>query len=251
MNNYEKSSSNGDDKINRSNSQQTSSKLSGIRVTKIYKVLRKLVSLSYERYQKGTYKYNKKAIVKHYLTDQKFRIIDDLESPIFKPDVYVFDLSPSNNESLEMYVNAISSVAVKDSWIYLTFNDQILRKLIIKKGTHKELNVNEVVNSSMQKFENFDCIIYEDYRTLFDELKDIRDRKIYIFSDFDVMEDMIKLSQANKSIIWFSTARKNYGYYYQNGPTGYQGYYVDTMGIDDIEKYILEKNKRKYKMGGK
>ena len=35
------------------------------------------------------------------------------------------------------------------------------------------------------------------------------------------------------------------------GSHQYQGYYVDTMGIDDIEKYILEKNKRKYKMGGK
>ena len=251
INNYEKSSSDNIKPTNGYNSHQASSKLSSIKVTKIYKVLRKLVSLSYERYQKGTYKYNKKEIVKHYLTDQKFKIIDDLESPSFKPDVYVFDLSPSNNESLEMYVNAISSVAIKGSWIYLTYNDQILRKLIIKKGTHKELDINNVVNSNTQKFENFDCIIYTDYRSLYDELKNIKNRKIYIFSDFDIMNDMIKLSQVNNEIIWFSTAKKNYGFYYQSEPSGYLGYYVDTMEIDDIEKYILEKNKLKYKMGGK
>lgn len=251
INNYEKSSSDNIKQTNGYNSHQASSKLSSIKVTKIYKVLRKLVSLSYERYQKGTYKYNKKEIVKHYLTDQKFKIIDDLESPSFKPDVYVFDLSPSNNESLEMYVNAISSVAIKGSWIYLTYNDQILRKLIIKKGTHKELDINNVVNSNTQKFENFDCLIYTDYRSLYDELKNIKNRKIYIFSDFDIMNDMIKLSQVNNEIIWFSTAKKNYGFYYQSEPSGYLGYYVDTMEIDDIEKYILEKNKLKYKMGGK
>ena len=227
-----------------------SDKLNDIHTTKIYKVLRKLVSLSYERYQKGTYKYDKKEIVKHYLTNQKFRIIDDLISPTFKPDVYVFDLSPSNDESLEMYVNAISSFAIKNSLIYLTYNDCILRKLTIKKECSKGINVNEVANSQVKKYKNFDCKIFDEYCSLYNELKDIKNRKIYIFSDFDISYDISKLSQENQDIVWFSTeknCRNTEDYFYRQCLSTYVGYYVETSGIDDIEKFILEKNKNKYR----
>ena len=230
-----------------------SDKLDDISTTRIYKVFRKLVSLSYERYQKGTYRYNKKEIVKHYLTSQKFRIIDDLVSPTFKPDVYVFDLSPSNNKSLEMYVNAISSVAAKNSLIYLTYNDCILRKLVIKKENSQGIDVSKVANSQVEKYNNFDCTIFTEYRSLYEELRDIKDRKIYIFSDFDISFDISRLSQENPSIVWFSTEKNNYGdlnynnYFYREYPSTYIGYYVETSGIDEIEKFILEKNKSKYK----
>ena len=164
-----------------------SKKLDDIQPTRIYKVLRKLVSLSYEQYQKGTYKYNKKEIIKHYLTNQKFRIIDDLESPTFKPDVYVFDLSPSNNKSLEMYVNAISSVAIKNSLIYLTYNSCILRKLLIKKENPHGIDVSKIANSQQKNYNNIDCTVFTEYRSMYEELKEIRNRKIYIFSDFDTV----------------------------------------------------------------
>jgi len=226
-----------------------SDKLNDITTTKVYKVLKKLVSLSYERYQKGTYKYDKKEIVKHYLTNQKFKIIDDLISPTFKPDVYVFDLSPSNNESLEMYVNAISSAAIKNSLIYLTYNDCILRKLLIKKENARNIDVSKIVNSEVKSYNNFECTIFSEYRSLYEELKDIKDRRIYVFSDFDISRDISRLSQENQNIVWFST-EKDYGshsLFYREYPSSYIGYYVETSGIEDIEKFIREKNKNKYK----
>ena len=131
LDNYDQNCVREQNKENDFENCKASDKINNITKIKIYKVLKKLVSLSYENYQKGTYKYNKKEIIKHYLTEQKFKILDDLESPVFKPDVYVFDLSPSNDNSLEMYVNAISSVAIKDSIIYLTYNNEILRKLTV------------------------------------------------------------------------------------------------------------------------
>ena len=230
-----------------------SEKLDDIQPTRIYKVLRKLVSLSYEQYQKGTYKYNKKEIIKHYLTNQKFRIIDDLESPTFKPDVYVFDLSPSNNKSLEMYVNAISSVAIKNSLIYLTYNSCILRKLLIKKETPHGIDVSKIANSQQKNYNNIDCTVFTEYRSMYEELKMIRNRKIYIFSDFDISSDISRLSQENPNIVWFSTEKTNHGnldysdYFYREYPSNYMGYYIETSGIDDIEKFVLEKNKNKYK----
>ena len=225
-----------------------SNKLNEVTPSKVYKIFKKLVSLSYERYQKGTYKYNKKEIVKHYLTNQKFRILDDLISPTFKPDVFVFDLSPSNDNSLEMYVNAISSVAVKDSIIYLTFNSEVLKKLIIKKNCHKSINVQDVANSSIKKYASFDCVSFEEYQSLYTELREIKDRKIYVFSDFDISMDMEKLSQENKDIVWFST-ENNHGMYslYREYPSNYAGYYVETTDIKDIEKFVYEKNKEKYR----
>ena len=187
--------------------------------------------------------------MKHYLTNQKFKIIDDLVSPTFKPDVYVFDLSPSNNESLEMYVNIIGSVAIKNSLIYLTYNDCILRKLLIKKQNVKNIDVNKIVNSGIKSYNNFECTIFSEYRSLYEELKDIKDRKIYIFSDFDISRDISRLSQENPSIVWFST-EKDYGsnsFFYKEYPSSYTGYYIETSGIEDIEKFIREKNKSKYK----
>lgn len=246
---------NYDDEINKKDDENTekelsspSNKLNDITPTKVYKIFKKLVSLSYERYQKGTYRYNKKEIVKHYLTNQKFRILDDLISPTFKPDVFVFDLSPSNDNSLEMYVNAISSVAVKDSIIYLTFNSEVLKKLIIKKNCHKSINVQDVANSSIKKYASFDCVSFKKYQSLYAELREIKDRKIYVFSDFDISMDMEKLSQENKDIVWFST-ENNHGMYsfYREYPSNYAGYYVETADIKDIEKFVYEKNKEKYR----
>ena len=222
--------------------------MDSISPTKVYKVLRKLVSLSYEQFQKGTYRQNKKEIVKHCLTRQKFRIMDDFMSPIEKPDVYVFDLSPSNNNSLEMYVNAISSLAIKDSWIYLTYNDSILRKIIIKSQNPKGIDIRKVVKEQVTHYNNFDCINYEGWQSLYDELKNIKDRKIYIFSDFDILYDISRLSYENPEIVWFSTERNHAGIDFLDNPTfRYIGYYVDTASIDDIEKYVLEGNKTKYK----
>ena len=251
LDNYEQNSITRNESDNDKNvSNKPSDKLESINTTKIYKVLRKLVSLSYERWQKGTYRYNKKEIVKHYLTKQTYKIIDDLVSPTFKPDVYVFDLSPSNNSSLEMYVNAISSFAFKNSIIYLTYNDCILRKLLIKKENSRGIDVNEVAKSQNKKYDNIDCTIFYDYRSLYEELRIIKDRKIYIFSDFDISSDISKLSQENHNIVWFSTENNNYNnYYYRDYPSSYIGYYVETSGIDDIEKFILEKNKFKYRRG--
>ena len=253
MNNYEEDVVKENDNNENQGTQSPSDKLNDITTTKIYNVLKKLVSLSYDRYQKGTYKYDKKEIVKHYLTNQKFKILDDLVSPTFKPDVYVFDLSPSNNESLEMYVNAISSVAIKNSLIYLTYNDCILRKLIIKKGSSRPIDVSKIATSQLQKYNNFDCVIFNEYRSLYEELREIKNRKIYIFSDFDISSDISKLSQENQDIVWFSTEKSNYGssiyqsFFYREYPTSYAGYYVETSGIEDIEKFIMEKNKAKYK----
>ena len=257
MNNYDEDN---DTKRNRNTTNSDSSgspsdKLSSIHSSKVYKTLKKLVSLSYERYTKGTYKYNKKDIVKHYITNQKFRIMDDMVSPTFKPDVYVFDLSPSNDDSLELYVNTISSVASKGSIIYLTFNERILRKLTIKKNSSSGIDVEKVAKSNTTRYQNFDCEVFDEFRSLYDELKDIKNKKIYVFSDFDVSEEMCSLSQENDSIVWFST--ENSAYYgrmfdfYRPYPTTYKGYYVETQGIDDIEKYVLEKNKSKYKTKGK
>ena len=247
MDNYDENYTSEHDSTQDSGERSASNKLNDITNTKIYKVLKKLVSMSYEKYQKGTYKYNRKEIVKHYLTSQKFKIIDDLESPIFKPDVYVFDLSPSNNESLEMYVNAISSVAIKNSIIYLTYNESILRKLLIRKA-EKNIDVNKIVNSEIKYYHNLECTIFNEYRSFYEELKDIKDRKIYVFSDFDISDDISKLSQKNENIVWFSTEKKHKMYnYYREYPSSYIGYYVETNGIDDIEKFINEKNKNKYK----
>ncbi len=255
MDNYDEE--NQQDTKNSSNSSgkhSASNKLSDVTTTQIYKTLKKLVSISYEKYQKGTYKYNKKEVVKHYLTNQKFRIMDDLISPTFKPDVYVFDLSPSNDSSLEMYVNAISSVAVKGSLIYLTYNESILRKIEMKKALPHGINVHKVANGFVQKYNGFECTIYDDdNRTLYDELKNIRDRKIYVFSDFDISSDISRLSQENPEIVWFSTEKSGYGsfdydpFFYREYPTSYIGYYVETSDIKDIERYISEKNKSKYK----
>ncbi len=249
MNNYDENHSREQEDKQHEETHSASDKLDDITTTKIYKVLKKLVSLSYERYQKGTYKYDKKEIVKHYLTNQKFKIIDDFVSPTFKPDVYVFDLSPSNNESLEMYVNAISSVAIKNSLIYLTYNDCILRKLLIKKENAKNIDVSKIVNSEIKSYNNFECTIFNEYRSLYEELKDIKDRKIYIFSDFDISRDISKLSQENQSIVWFSTEKDydSYNFFYREYPSSYIGYYVETSGIEDIEKFVREKNKNKYK----
>ena len=257
MNNYDEDN---DTKRNRNTTNSDSSgspsdKLSSIHSSKVYKTLKKLVSLSYERYTKGTYKYNKKDIVKHYITNQKFRIMDDMVSPTFKPDVYVFDLSPSNDDSLELYVNTISSVASKGSIIYLTFNERILRKLTIKKNSSSGIDVEKVAKSNTTRYQNFDCEVFDEFRSLYDELKDIKKKKIYVFSDFDVSEEMCSLSQENDSIVWFSTENSaHYGGmfdFYRPYPTTYKGYYVETQGIDDIEKYVLEKNKSKYKTKGK
>ena len=257
MNNYDEDN---DTKRNRNTTNSDSSgspsdKLSSIHSSKVYKTLKKLVSLSYERYTKGTYKYNKKDIVKHYITNQKFRIMDDMVSPTFKPDVYVFDLSPSNDDSLELYVNTISSVASKGSIIYLTFNERILRKLTIKKNSSSGIDVEKVSKSNTTRYQNFDCEVFDEFRFLYDELKDIKNKKIYVFSDFDVSEEMCSLSQENDSIVWFSTENSaHYGGmfdFYRPYPTTYKGYYVETQGIDDIEKYVLEKNKSKYKTKGK
>lgn len=257
MNNYDEDN---DTKRNRNTTNSDSSgspsdKLSSIHSSKVYMTLKKLVSLSYERYTKGTYKYNKKDIVKHYITNQKFRIMDDMVSPTFKPDVYVFDLSPSNDDSLELYVNTISSVASKGSIIYLTFNERILRKLTIKKNSSSGIDVEKVAKSNTTRYQNFDCEVFDEFRSLYDELKDIKNKKIYVFSDFDVSEEMCSLSQENDSIVWFSTENSaHYGGmfdFYRPYPTTYKGYYVETQGIDDIEKYVLEKNKSKYKTKGK
>ena len=257
MNNYDEDN---DTKRNRNTTNSNysgspSDKLSSIHSSKVYKTLKKLVSLSYERYTKGTYKYNKKDIVKHYITNQKFRIMDDMVSPTFKPDVYVFDLSPSNDNSLELYVNTISSVASKGSIIYLTFNERILRKLTIKKNNSSGIDVEKVAKSNTTRYQNFDCEVFDEFRSLYDELKDIKNKKIYVFSDFDVSEEMCSLSQENDSIVWFSTENSaHYGGmfdFYRPYPTTYKGYYVETQGIDDIEKYVLEKNKSKYKTKGK
>lgn len=256
MNNYDEDN---DTKRNRNTTNSDSSgspsdKLSSIHSSKVYKTLKKLVSLSYERYTKGTYKYNKKDIVKHYITNQKFRIMDDMVSPTFKPDVYVFDLSPSNDDSLELYVNTISSVASKGSIIYLTFNERILRKLTIKKNSSSGIDVEKVAKSNTTRYQNFDCEVFDEFCSLYDELKDIKNKKIYVFSDFDVSEEMCSLSQENDSIVWFSTENSaHYGEmfdFYRPYPTTYKGYYVETQGIDDIEKYVLEKNKSKYKTKG-
>ena len=246
MNNYEDEKELECSKSN-SSSKRPSDKLSDVNATKVYNILKKLVSLSYERYEKGTYRYNKKEIVKHYITNQKFKILDDTMSPIFKPDVYVFDLSPSNDNSLELYVNAISSLAVKGSIIYLTFNERILRKLTIKKYGDTNIDVNKIATTSENKYKSFDCEIYDGRMcSLYEELVKIRDRNIYIFSDFDVSDDMTRLSQKNREIVWFSTQKQNYSFL-MDYPVNYQGYYVETENIDDIEKYVLTKNKNRYR----
>ena len=249
LNNYEENSRKENNKNESTSHHSASDKIYDTTPTKIYKVLKKLVSLSYESYQKGTYKYNKKEIIKHYLTEQKFKIIDDLMSPVFKPDIYVFDLSPSNDNSLEMYVNAISSVAIKGSLIYLTYNNEILRKLYIKKQNSKGIDVKEYVNSENNKYDNIECTTYNEYQSLYEELKNERNRKIYIFSDLDISSDMVKLSEKNKNIVWFSTENNSqfYNFYTRDVPSEYDGLYVDTKDITDIEKYIKEKNKSRYR----
>ena len=249
LNNYDESRKRESERKENSSQQNASDKINDITPSMVYKILKKLVSLSYETYQKGTYKYNKKEIIKHYLTEQKYKILDDLISPIFKPDVYVFDLSPSNDNSLEMYVNAISSVAIKGSLIYLTYNNKILRRLLIKKQNSKSIDVKEVVNSENEKYRNFECTVYNEYQSLYEELKDTKNRKIYIFSDLDISSDMVELSKKNKNIVWFSTENNNafYSFFEREVPDDYEGLYVDTKDITDIEKYIKEKNKSRYR----
>ena len=248
LDNYDQNCVREQNKENDFENCKASDKINNITKIKIYKVLKKLVSLSYENYQKGTYRYDKKAIIEHYLTKQRFKIPDDLESPVFKPDVYVFDLSPSNNNSLEMYVNAISSVAIKDSIIYLTYNNIILRKLTVKKQSSRGIDVKEVATSEKERYENFKCTVYNEYQSLYEELKTIKDRKIYIFSDLDISDDMVKLSKKNRNVVWFST-ENNILFYgaFREAPIGYKGFYVDTKNITDIEKYIKENNKSKYR----
>lgn len=252
MNNYEEDKHSQARESNKSKGENhASSKLNDITISKIYRILKKLVSLSYDTYQKGTYRYDKKEVVKHYITKQKFKIIDDLVGPSFKPDIYVFDLSPSNDEFLEMYVNAIGSVAMKNSLIYLTFNERILRKLEIKKSDSRGIDVNKVVNSDIARYANFDCTIYQEYTTIYEELRAVKNRKIYVFSDFDVRDDMINLSKENPDIVWFSTQGEGddsfLEYYFSKSPSQYKGYYVEISNINDIEKYILEKNKSRYR----
>ena len=249
LNNYDESSKRENERKENTSQHNASDKINDITPSMVYKILKRLVSLSYETYQKGTYKYNKKEIIKHYLTEQKPKILDDLISPVFKPDVYVFDLSPSNDSSLEMYVNAISSVAIKGSLIYLTYNNEILRRLLIKKQNSKSINVKEVVNSENEKYRNFECTVYNEHKSLYEELKDIKDRKIYIFSDLDISSDMVELSKKNKNIVWFSTENNSafHSFFKREVPNNYEGLYVDTKDITDIEKYIKEKNKSKYR----
>ena len=59
---------------------------------------------------------------------------------------------------------------------------------------------------------------------------------------------MVKLSKKNKNIVWFST-ENNISFYsfLREVPMDYEGLYVDTKDITDIEKYIKEKNKSKYR----
>lgn len=64
MNNYDEDNDINHDVNNNKKSENPSDKLDDITITKIYKVLKKLVSLSYERYEKGTYKYDKKEIMR-------------------------------------------------------------------------------------------------------------------------------------------------------------------------------------------
>ena len=152
-----------------------------------------------------------------------------------------------------MYVNALSSVAIKNSVIYLTYNDCILKKLIIKRESPKGIDVNKIVHSSEKdtvRYNNLDCINFEEYRSLYEELRNIKNHGIYIFSDLDISSDISKLSQENQNIVWFSTEKTSPTYQnflYREIPTQYLGYYVKTSGIEDIEKFILEKNKQKYK----
>lgn len=234
---------------NSSCKQHASDKINDIEQTEVYKILKKLTSLSFETFRKGTYKYDKKAIISHYITNQKFKILDDLVSPIYKPDVYVFDLSPSNDESLEMYVNAIGSLAIKDSIIYLTYNSSILRKLVIKKPSSGGIDVKYVVNSDEESYYNFDCTVYDKSPSLYDELREIKNRTIYIFSDFDITYDISRLSQENPNVVWFSTEGNIDPMFamFRDYPSDYEGYYVDVQDITDIEKYIKEPNKKKYK----
>ena len=249
LNNYDEDCKRENERKENASQQNASNKINDITPSIVYKTLKRLVSLSYENYQKGTYKYNKKEIIKHYLTEQKYKILDDLISPVFKPDVYVFDLSPSNDNSLEMYVNAISSLAIKGSVIYLTFNNEILRKLLIKKQNSKSIDVKEIVNSLNEKYRNLECTVYNEYQSLYEELKDIKDRKIYIFSFLVVSDDMVNLSKNNKNIVWFSTENNAlfHSFFEREVPNDYEGLYVDTKDITDIEKYIKEKNKSKYR----
>ena len=237
------------DSEDRQGNKSASDRINDIETTEIYRVLKKLVSLSFESYQKGFHRYDKKAIVKHFITNQKWKILDDLVSPAFKPDVYVFDLSPSNDASLEMYVNAISSLAVKDSIIYLTYNNCMLRKLEIKRPSPFGVDVKEIVNSEEERYSNFDCTVYKESTFLYDELRTINGRAIYIFSDYDITYDITQLSKENPNVVWFSTEGNVDPMFamFRRHPSEYEGYYVDVSDISDIEDYIREPNKRKYK----
>ena len=136
---------------------------------------------------------------------------------------------------------------MKGSIIYLTLNERILRKLTIKKYGNTSIDVNKIATTSENKYKNFDCEIYDDgVCFLYEELVKVRDRNIYVFSDFDVSDDMTKLSQKNREIVWFSTQTQNYSFL-MDYPVNYQGYYVETENIDDIEKYVLTKNKSRYR----
>ena len=77
-----------------------------------------------------------------------------------------------------------------------------------------------------------------------DELMSISNEKL--------MEKYEKIDEESKPLqIYVSgpekvNKHKMYNYY-REYPSSYIGYYVETNGIDDIEKFINEKNKNKYK----
>ena len=60
---------------------------------------------------------------------------------------------------------------------------------------------------------------------------------------------MVELSKKNKNIVWFSTENNSafHSFFKREVPNNYEGLYVDTKDITDIEKYIKEKNKSKYR----
>lgn len=67
--------------------------------------------------------------------------------------------------------------------------------IILQKENRKNIDVSKIVNSEVESYNNFECTIFYEYRSLYEELKDIRDRNIYIFSDFDISQDISKLPQ--------------------------------------------------------
>ncbi|MDE6141849.1 MAG: hypothetical protein K2G03_04530, partial [Bacilli bacterium] len=111
------------------------------------------------------------------------------------------------------------------------------------------IDVKEIVNSNEEKYSNFECMVFREFTSLYEELRKIKDRTIYVFSDFDISADISKLSQENPNIVWFSTEGNIDPMFsmFREHPSTYEGYYVDVSDISDIEDYIKEPNKRKYK----